>query len=347
MQDSSQPLPRGGALSDDGLMALRREFPRFRIWAEVTGERVRYVARGLYLGTSPYAVVTGDLGELRVALAAGTRWQGVTVPYDTTVPNIARMYNYLLRGKDHYRADQQAADSVLVGFPEVALIARANRDFVTRAVAFVATCGVTQFLDIGAGLPAEPAVHQTAQRVNSAARVAYVDNDRLVITHARALLAGPGVAVVPGDMRDPAAILADPGLRALIDLDRPVCVLLASVLHFLTVAEADATVAAFTAAMAPGSYLILSAGTSTGTDPVLIDRLRAAYSGTSVITSRTAGEIEAWFGELDLIPPGLVNVAAWRPVRQWRWLTAPSARILGGVARKPSAVAATAPGDRR
>ena len=98
MQDSPQPLPGGSVLSEDGLMALRREFSWFQIWAEVTGERVRYVARGVQLGTSPYAVVTGDLGELRAALAAGSRRQAATGLYDTTVPNIARMYNYWLGG---------------------------------------------------------------------------------------------------------------------------------------------------------------------------------------------------------------------------------------------------------
>ncbi len=348
MENTAAKASHSSVLSD-GLAALRREFPQFRIWEEVVGDRVRFVARGLRLGIRPYAVVTSDVEELRAALAAGAGQQEVTVPYDPAVPNIARMYNYWIGGKDHHLADRQAADSVLGDFPEVAVIARANRDFVTRAVAWVAARGISQFLDIGAGLPAEPAVHQIAQRVNPAARTAYVDNDRLVITHARALLAGPGVAVVPGDMREPAVILANNELGALIDLDRPVCVLLASVLHFFTAAEADAAVAGFSAAMVPGSYLIVSAGTSTGTDPALIDRLRDAYSGTSVITGRSAKEIEAWFDGLDLIPPGLVDVQAWRPGCDRRWLTPMAARIIGGVGRKarpeyPQAIADDYPG---
>ncbi|HUY48378.1 MAG TPA: SAM-dependent methyltransferase [Streptosporangiaceae bacterium] len=150
----------------------------------------------------------------------------------------------MLGGKDHYPADREAAQSILVDFPEVEHVARANRRFVTRAVRYVAAQGITQYLDIGAGLPTAPAVHETAQQADPAARVAYVDNDSLVITYARALLAGgPGVTVVPGDMRNPAAILANPDLRLLIDLEQPVCLLLASVLHFLLPAEADATVA--------------------------------------------------------------------------------------------------------
>ncbi|HUY51061.1 MAG TPA: SAM-dependent methyltransferase [Streptosporangiaceae bacterium] len=183
---------------------------------------------------------------------------------------------------------------------------RRARPFVTRAVRYVAAQGITQYIDVGAGLPTAPAVHETAQEVDLAARVAYVDNDSLVLAHARALLAGgPGVTVVPGDMRDPAAILANHDLRTLIDLDQPTCILLASVLHFITPAEADASVAEFRAAIAPGSYLVISAGTSTGTSPALIDRLRSTYANTSDITGRPAEEIAAWFTGMDVIPPGL------------------------------------------
>ena len=185
-------------------------------------------------------------------------------------------------------------------------------------------------------------MHEVAQQVDPASCVAYVDNDPVVLSHARALLAtGPRVGVVPGDMRQPGAILNSPQLHRLIDLDEPVCVILASVLHFVPAAEADAIVAAFVAGMAPGSYLILSAGTSTGTDPVLIDRLAAAYQDAAVITSRTEAEIAAYFSGLQLEPPGLTDVWAWRPdVRLQR---PPSgARIIGAVARKPASFAAAA-----
>jgi hypothetical protein len=272
--DSSHHL----AGNDDGttLTALRADFPAFRIWREITTGRARYIARRLHPGPGPHTVVTHDLAELRAAL----RSQGGQAPagFDLTRPNVARIYNYILGGKDNHLADRQAADSILTDFPEVAQIARANRDFVTRAVHYVATRHVNQFIDVGAGLPAEPAVHQAAQRVNRACRVAYVDNDPLVLVYARALLAaGPGVVVVPGDMREPEGILNHSDLRRLIDLDQPVCVLLASVPHFLLPSEADAAVTAFRAAMAPGSYLILSAGTSTGTSPALLDKLCSAY----------------------------------------------------------------------
>lgn len=349
MEDTPVAVSGGAMLFLDGLALLQRDFPSHRIWVEDGRGRVRYVARGLRLEVRPYAVVTSDLAELRAALAVGASGSAGLVAYDPAVPSIARMYNYWTGGKDHHPADRQAANSVLADFPEVATIARANRDFVTRAVAWVAARGISQFLDIGAGLPAEPAVHQTAQRVKPAARTVYVDNDRLVITHARALLAAPGVAVVPGDVRDPACMLADAAKTGAIDLGKPVCVLLAAILHFLPADEADAAVAAFTAAMVPGSYLIVSAGTSTGTDPALLSRLRAAYSGTSTVTGRTAPEIEAWFEGLELVPPGVADVQAWRPGCHLRSLAPVTARILGGVGQKahpeyPQAVADDYPG---
>ena len=140
-------------------------------------------------------------------------------PFEPGGPNIARVYDRWLGGKDNYAADRYVADTVAAQFPEVALVARANRQFVARAVAHVAFKGITQFIDVGAGLPATPGVDAIARKAQPGARVAYVDNDPVVLCHARALLAGgPGVAVVAGDMRQPGAILGSPELRGLIDL---------------------------------------------------------------------------------------------------------------------------------
>lgn len=216
----------------------------------------------------------------------------------------------------------------------MARVAVANREFVARAVAYAAA-GISQFIDIGAGLPAAPSIHQVARHADPAARAAYVDNDPVVLAHARALLAGPGLAVVPGDLRQPAAILTDAALRDVIDLDQPACLVLAAVLHFLTPAEADAVVAELTAALAPGSCLVISAGTSIGTSPALISRLRAAYQGTTVITGRPEAEIAAYFTGLEMIPLGLTDVAAWRPGHRGYQPPA-GARIIGAVARKPA-----------
>ena len=321
----------------DELTALRDEFPGFRIWREIIGDRTRYIARSAHPGTSPHTVVTAELDELRTTLGEDGGQQAVAVPFDTSAPNIARVYNYWLGGKDHHAADRQAADSVLTDFPEVALVARANREFVTRAIRHVARQGIVQFVDIGAGLPASPAVHEAAQEITADARVAYVDNDALVLAHARALLAGdPGVVVMKGDMREPEAILDSRVLCGFIDLDQPVCVLLASVLHFLTAAEADAAVATVKGWMAPGSYLVISAGTSTGTDPELVRCLQAAYGDTAPVTGRTAVEIAAWFDGFSLARPGLADVWAWRPGDSLRALRpdVSRARFLAGVGRK-------------
>jgi O-methyltransferase involved in polyketide biosynthesis len=252
---------------------------------------------------------------------------------------VARIYDHLLGGKDHYPADRDAAAAMLEKFPEIGHITRANRAFLTRAVRHIALQQITQFIDLGAGLPASPNVHQTAQAATPGARVAYVDNDPMVLAHARALLAiDDQIAVVAGDLRDPAMVLADPALRSLIDLREPVCVLLASVLHFLPARQADAAVAAVREWMPPGSYLVISAGTSTGTDPELIRCLQAAYAGTAPVTGRTEAQITSWFSGLLLVRPGLVDVRAWRPDdrRHSHWSPPSRARFLAGVAVKPS-----------
>lgn len=333
----TEPMP-------DELSPLREQFPQFRIWREITGKRVRYVARSLHRGTGPHTVVTADLDELRVTLElARDAWSGPSpdvalIPLSAATPNIARVYDYLLEGKDHYPADRVVARKILSEFPEAALIAQANRAFLARAVHHAACQGIRQFLDLGAGLPTSPTTHESARAVNPGARVAYVDRDELVLTHARALLGvDDGVTVAAGDIRDPAAVLANPALTGLIDMAEPVCILLVSILHFLSAQDADATVAAFRERMASGSYLVISAGTSTGTDPGLIRCLQSAYAETAPVTGRTEAEIAAWFDGLSLARPGLTDVWAWRPDTFQRPGQPPSlrARFLAGVARKP------------
>jgi SAM-dependent methyltransferase len=291
---------------EQDLAVLRQDFPGFRIWPEEICDRTRYVARSQRPGLHPHTVITDDLDELRQALKTAD----AQPPFSPDRPNIARTYDYLLQGKDHYQPDRQAAEWVLEEFPKVAAVARANRAFVARAVRHVARQGIRQFIDAGAGLPASSDVHEMA----GDARVVYADNDPMVLAHARALLAVDSqVSVVAADIRDPEAALASPGLRGLLDLGQPFCVLLASVLHFLPADEADAAVAAFRRLMIPGSYLVISAGTSTGTDPGLISRLQAAYDDTTPVTGRTAEEVSAWFEGLTLAKPGLTDVWAWRP----------------------------------
>jgi hypothetical protein len=325
------------------LASLQVDYPGFRVWQEVTGDRVRYVARRLPPGIGPHTVVAADLDELRAVLddVPAPPQAGTGQPLDTGVPNIARMYDRWLGGKDNFEADRHAADAVAAEFPEIVHVARANRQFVVRAVTYVAAQGMSQYIDIGAGLPTSPAIHQIAQQADPAARVAYIDNDPVVLAHARAILAaGCGVAVTAGDLRQPAAILTSPELRDLIDLGQPVCVILAAVLHFLPPSDADTVVATFRRAMAPGSYLIASSGTSTGTSPALINRLAAAYQNTATITGRTVDEIAGYFTGLHLVPPGLTDVWAWQPGSQCHWPPPRTARILGAVARQAVTTAA-------
>jgi hypothetical protein len=260
--------------------------------------------------------------------------------FDPSRPNVARIYDYLLGGKDHFAADRQAAQRLIAALPNAAAVARANRTFLAAAVQHVAREGTAQYLDIGAGLPTSPSVHECARAIVPGARVAYVDNDPVAVRHAQALLAtGDGVIAIEGDAREPEAILADPGLAAVIDLTEPVCVLLVSMLHFFTAAEADMIVGTFRQRMVPGSYLVISQGNAS---PVPRGPIQDAYGSGITLTGRPAAEIAAYFDGFDLVPPGLVPVAEWPAVQPDAWLpprklaqpTSPQAGMLAGVGRK-------------
>ncbi|MBO3746800.1 SAM-dependent methyltransferase [Streptosporangiaceae bacterium NEAU-GS5] len=235
---------------------------------------------------------------------------------DISTPNAARMYNYFLGGKDNFAADRAAAERVLAVAPQTLQLARQNRAFLRRAVRHLITeVGITQFIDIGAGLPTEGNVHEVARALNPDARVAYVDNDPVVLTHARALLTRtPGTIAVRGDLRRPYELLNDPDLRALIDFDRPVAVLTVAVLHFLAADDKPARrVAEIRDALAPGSHLVLSH--VTGDDKTEAARQGAAIykHASATITLRSREEILGLFDGFRLVPPGLVSLPAWRP----------------------------------
>jgi O-methyltransferase involved in polyketide biosynthesis len=172
----------------------------------------------------------------------------VTAGFDPATPNMARVYDYWLGGKDHFPADRAEAERLLGIYPPLRDLVRENRAFVVQAVSWAARQGIGQFIDLGAGLPASPAVHQAARKVMPVARVAYVDVDPVVLSHARALVAtSDGVTAVAADLRDPGAVLADPVLRTVIDPDRPVCFILGAVLHFMDAAAARAVTAGYAA----------------------------------------------------------------------------------------------------
>jgi SAM-dependent methyltransferase len=239
---------------------------------------------------------------------------------DPMVPNVARMYDFMLGGKDNYASDREAVARLIEISPEVSLAARWNRQFLGRAVRFVAGEGVTQFLDVGAGLPTQQNVHQVAQAVTADADTVYVDNDPVVLAHANALLAGDArTAVVAGDVRDPAGIRRDAEATGLLDFARPVCLLLVAILHFVPDADdPDAVVAAFRDALAPGSYLILSHATMDGYPAQAAaesaDRAGRVYDrATSQLSMRDRAEVGRLLAGFDLVEPGLVHVSHWRP----------------------------------
>jgi O-methyltransferase involved in polyketide biosynthesis/DNA-binding HxlR family transcriptional regulator len=228
---------------------------------------------------------------------------------DLTRPSIARVYDYWLGGKDSFPADRELARKFEEMNPLAPVMCRENRAFLGRAVSYVAAQGISQFIDAGAGLPTSPAIHEIARSRNPGARVLYADNDPTVITHSRALLAGEGVAAAAGDAGDPEAILASPELTRLIDLSQPCCVILALVLHFFAPEQAARIARAFTAALAPGSYLILTVGTVY--DPDLYSRFAKAYTAGSA-HRHSPEQIAGYFGDLDLIDPGLTDARYWR-----------------------------------
>jgi S-adenosyl methyltransferase len=240
--------------------------------------------------------------------------------FDTAVPNVARMYDFMLGGKDNYASDRDAVGKLLAIAPETPRRAQSNRAFLGRAVRYVAGQGVRQFLDVGAGLPTQENVHQVARSVTPDARTVYVDNDPVVLAHARALLADgqQQTSVVPGDVRKPAGILGDPQIREMLDLSSPVCVLLVAILHFVQDSDRPASiVAAFRDAIPPGSYLILSHATRDGAPPQEVARRRdgeAVYARASApLVLRDSGQVGQFLDGFSLVEPGLVHVTAWRP----------------------------------
>jgi S-adenosyl methyltransferase len=236
---------------------------------------------------------------------------------DTTKPHPARMYNAYLGGNDNYPADRAAVRQILRDFPEVRGIALANREFMQRAVRFLAAeAGIRQFLDIGTGIPSAGNVHEVAQRAAPDTRVVYVDNDPIVHVHANALLTGTGTTgIVLADLRDPAAILADPRVRELIDFTRPVALLLVAILHFIRDEEDPAAiVATLRDALPDGSYLVLTHGTQDFHPPGGADTAAAGYrNATAPLVLRTHEQVSAFFNGFDLLEPGLVQAPLWRP----------------------------------
>lgn len=259
---------------------------------------------------------------------------------DISRPSVARMYDYYLGGKDHFPADREAAQQAIQTYPEVPALARANRAFLGRAVRHLtAERGIRQFIDIGTGVPTAGSVHEIAHQHAPGARVVYVDNDPVVIAHARALLENMGnqetVTVIDADMRDPGSVLDHAEVHRTIDFTQPAGVLFASVLHFVSSDPAE-IVGAYHDAVAPGSYLALSHLTYGTVDQQEVDEAADRVYGTTAsgLVPRSPEQIREMFAGFELIEPGLTPVTEWRPdpVQE----TEPTRlQIIAGVGRKP------------
>ncbi|WP_433511720.1 SAM-dependent methyltransferase [Nonomuraea sp. CA-143628] len=235
--------------------------------------------------------------------------------FDPNTPNVARLYDYYLGGKDHFPADRRAAERLLRVAPEVRTAARANRAFLGRAVRFLADAGVTQFLDIGTGLPTRGNVHEVARAVAPQSRVVYVDHDPVVLVHARALLAdSEGITVVDGDLRDPHDLLKNPDLVGALDFDQPVGVLLVAIMHFIGEADDPLRImAAIRESLAPGSYVVMSHGTSDARAAAVSKGTEVYRRASAPLTLRTRRRIEELWAGFELVEPGLTWLPQWRP----------------------------------
>jgi hypothetical protein len=251
------------------------------------------------------------------------------------------MYDYYLGGKNNFAADREVADKVMAGMPGARTGPRENRAFLGRAVRYLAQeAGIRQFLDIGTGLPTTGSVHEVAQSVAPESRVVYVDNDPLVLAHARALLTSSPegkTAYIQADLLDPDAILSSPVVRSVLDFTKPVALLLVAVLHFIEDEHQPADlVATLLDALPPGSYLAASHVTGEFRPETVAAGVRA-YHGGGVPMRPRDGDVfaEIAFKGLDLVPPGVVLVSEWR--RSASGPVAPPSEVgcYGGVARKP------------
>jgi SAM-dependent methyltransferase len=264
----------------------------------------------------------------------------VATPPDVDVSraSIARVYDYLLGGKEHLEVDRRAANALLNVVPEVAEIAKDNRSFLRRGVQFlVREAGVRQIIDVGSGLPSAGNVHEVAHAIDDDVRIAYVDNDPVVLAHARALLAThDNTAVITADLRDPRSIFEQVGALGLLDLDRPFAVLLSGVVHHLSDHDdPDGVVASVRARLSPGSYLLLSHFLFD--DEARAQALERAFlhGGLGSGRFRSWDQLRGFFAGLELVEPGLVYANDWRPDEHTPTDGPVHTLYAGGIGRKP------------
>jgi hypothetical protein len=257
--------------------------------------------------------------------------------FDTSVPHVARVYDYWLGGKDNFAADREMGERTLAAYPNLVFSVRANRAFLARTVRFLAAeAGVRQFLDIGTGIPTANNTHEVAQRIAPESRIVYVDNDPIVLSHAKALLKSTpegACAYLDADLRDPDTILADAAKT--LDFSQPVAVMLIAVMHFIgDDAEASAIMNRLMGACAPGSYVSLSHAASDIDAEQMAEMIRRLNETTAEKTTlRDQAGVTRLFDGLELVEPGVIRAAEWRPDTDLE-RSSPAA-LWGGVARKP------------
>ncbi|MER6105399.1 SAM-dependent methyltransferase [Streptomyces sp. NPDC001832] len=237
---------------------------------------------------------------------------------DISVPSVPRMYDFYLGGSHNFEVDREAARKAMEFMPGLPKIMQANRAFMRRAVRYAVSEGITQFLDIGSGIPTFGNVHEVAQTADPEARVAYVDHDPVAVAHSRAVLEGNDRAVIAAaDLRRPQEIVKNPAIIELLDLDRPVALLLVAVLHFLEDSDdPHATVAELREALAPGSLIVVTHASYEGI-PLTQEEAGGAVGVYKKIRNplvmRTREEVARFFEGYEMIEPGLVSMPNWRP----------------------------------
>jgi hypothetical protein len=240
----------------------------------------------------------------------------VSSEVDMTLPSIARVYDWYLGGSHNFESDRAFGRRVVDVYPALSVVLRDNRAFLRRVVRHLVAQGIDQFLDLGSGIPTVGNVHEVAHAGNPEARIVYVDHDPVAVTHSRELLAGhPRTAVLAANFMDPATVLDQAVAVGGLDLRRPVAVLALLVLHFVPDERRPAEVMArYLRAVAPGSYLAISQSRSDGAPAAVAgQKLYAREKSLEPMHPRTAAEVTALFGDLTLLPPGVVACSAWRP----------------------------------
>lgn len=257
---------------------------------------------------------------------------------DPNLPNSARVYDYLLGGKDNYEVDRAVAHRMLAIAPDTRTLAWFSRQFLVRAVQSAAEAGVRQFIDLGAGIPTSPNVHEVARKTDPSARVVYVDFDPVVYAHCNALLANSaGVTALQGDVRRPEEILDRLRSEGLIDFGEPVAITLVGVLHFVMDDERPAEIVArLREAMAPGSYLAFTHGGDNSNSEFITRSSSDTANSSAQVVYRSPAVVESFFDGFEMLDPGVV------PLQQWLGDDLPDTGLvlLGGVVRKPSDVPA-------